>query len=108
MIGVARYFRDRASTEAEAALTLHDDYQKRGIGTYLMRYLAKVAVDHGITTFRADVLPGNTGMMRVFHKISRKVEVEVHEGVQNVRVTLPRTSRQIPTSHEASEIAKSQ
>jgi GNAT superfamily N-acetyltransferase len=98
MIAVARYFRDRASTEAEVALTLHDDYQKRGIGTYLMRYLAKVAVDHGITTFRADVLSGNTGMMRVFHKLSRKVEVEAHEGVQKVRVTLPRTSFQTTTN----------
>jgi acyl-CoA hydrolase/GNAT superfamily N-acetyltransferase len=102
MIAVARYFRDRATTEAEAALTLHDEFQKRGIGTYLMRYLAKVAVDHGITAFRADVLPGNTGMMRVFHKISRKVEVELQEGVQKVRVTLPRDSSRIAPNEDRS------
>jgi acyl-CoA hydrolase/GNAT superfamily N-acetyltransferase len=101
MIGVARYFRDRASTDAEVALTLHDDYQKRGIGTYLMRYLAKVAADHGITTFRADVLSDNTGMMRVFHKVSRKVEVETHEGVQQVRVKLPRISSAMTTNRNA-------
>ena len=92
LIAVARYFRDRATTEAEVALTLHDDYQKRGIGTYLMRYLAKVAADHGITTFRADVLTGNAGMMRVFQKLSRKVEVEIQNGIQKVRVALPRAS----------------
>jgi acyl-CoA hydrolase/GNAT superfamily N-acetyltransferase len=93
MIGVARYFRDRARSEAEVALTLHDNYQRKGIGTYLMRYLAKVASDHGIVTFRADVLAGNAGMMRVFQKLSPKVEVESENGIQKVRVSLPRESR---------------
>jgi GNAT superfamily N-acetyltransferase len=88
MIAVGRYFRDRATNEAEVALTLHDDYQKKGIGTFLMRYLAKVAADHGITAFRADVLADNTGMMRVFQKLARKVEVESGDGVSKVRLIL--------------------
>jgi hypothetical protein len=44
---------------------------------------------------------GQQGMMRVFHKLSRKVEVEAHEGVQKVRVTLPRSSSPIATNQDA-------
>jgi acyl-CoA hydrolase/GNAT superfamily N-acetyltransferase len=93
MIAVARYFRDPATNEAEVALTLHDDFQRRGIGGYLLPYLAKVALDHGITTFTADVLVDNVGMMRLFHKLSRRIEVEAHNGVNKVKVALPRNIR---------------
>lgn len=89
MIAVARYFRDRATTEAEVAVTIHDEYQQRGIGTFLIKYLAKCAAEHGITTFTADVLTTNAGMMRLFQKLTRKVEVESHQGVSKVRVRLP-------------------
>jgi acyl-CoA hydrolase/GNAT superfamily N-acetyltransferase len=88
MIAVARYIRNPATNEAKVALTIHDSYHRRGIGGFLLPYLAKVAVDHGITTFTADVLEGNPGMMRLLHKLSPKVEVEMHDGVIKARVTL--------------------
>jgi RimJ/RimL family protein N-acetyltransferase len=90
MIAVARYFRDPAGNEAEVAVTIHDDYQHKGIGTFVLKHLAKIAVDHGITRFNADVLAENTGMMRLFHKISRKVEVDRTNSIHQVRVELRR------------------
>ncbi|HEX7862766.1 MAG TPA: GNAT family N-acetyltransferase [Verrucomicrobiae bacterium] len=106
MIAVGRYFRDRATNEAEVALTLHDDYQKRGIGTFLMRYLAKVAADHGISILRADVLPDNAGMMRVFQKVWRKVEVDSCEGVLKVKLTVPKPSGQTNDETDGSSSAR--
>src|SRR5207253_2635684 len=88
MIAVARYFRDPATTQAEVAVTIHDDFQRCGIGSLLLRQLAKIALEHGITAFTADVLIDNAGMMRLFQKLSRKIEVEGHNGVNQVKVFL--------------------
>jgi acyl-CoA hydrolase/GNAT superfamily N-acetyltransferase len=88
MIAVARYFRDPATNEAEVAVTIHDQYQRHGIGSYLLRYLTKVALDYGVTTFTADVLANNAGMMRLFEKLSRKIEIESHNGVNQVKLIL--------------------
>jgi acyl-CoA hydrolase/GNAT superfamily N-acetyltransferase len=88
MIAVARYFRDPATTQAEVAVTIHDDFQRRGIGSVLLRQLGKIALEHGITAFTADVLIDNAGMMRLFQKLSRKIEVEGHKGVNQVKVFL--------------------
>jgi RimJ/RimL family protein N-acetyltransferase len=88
MIAVARYFRDPATNTAEVAVTIHDEFRRRGIGSYLLREVAKIALEHGIGAFIADVLPDNAGMMRLFQKISRKVEVERHEGINQVKVLL--------------------
>ena len=99
LIAVARYFRDPATTQAEAAVTIHDDFQRRGIGSYMLQLLAKIAVEHGITAFSADVLPDNAGMMRLLQKLSRKVEIERHNGVNQVKVFLAPT----PRAREAAE-----
>lgn len=51
MIGVARY--DKASflaTEAEFAIVIRDDWQRRFVGSRLLRVLARLARTRGITT----------------------------------------------------------
>ena len=67
MVGVGRY--DRAVDEpesAEVAFLVADAQQGRGIGTALLQMLGSYGRAHGVSEFRAFVLPENLQMMRVF------------------------------------------
>ena len=85
-VGVARFVRsaDRPDT-AEAALTVIDDWQGRGVGTLLLDRLAERAKAEGITHFTALLLAENREMLelldglgpvRVLDRQSGTVEVE--------------------------------
>ena len=57
-----------APGRAEVAFALLDEYQGQGIGAALMRHLAAIARDAGLTDVIAEVLPENTAMLKVFRK----------------------------------------
>jgi len=53
---------------AEVAFVVIDGYQGQGLGARLMRHLAGIARDAGLTELTAEVLPENTAMRKVFSK----------------------------------------
>ena len=53
---------------AEVAFLVADEWQGRGISTTMLAHLASAAVDHGIATFTAEVLPANHRMIEVFRQ----------------------------------------
>ncbi|HJP66436.1 MAG TPA: GNAT family N-acetyltransferase [Actinomycetota bacterium] len=62
-VGVARYVRLKDEpTVAEAAITVVDQYQGRGLGSILLGLLGARATEVGITAFRAYVLEDNDPM----------------------------------------------
>ena len=66
----ARYVRLPKPAAAEIALTIHDDFQRRGLGTFLLRLLARLAIADGIRRFEADVMASNRKMMSLFNKLA--------------------------------------
>ena len=53
---------------AEVAFSVIDAYQKKGLGTALMRCLAAIGREAGLTELVADVLSENVPMMKVFKR----------------------------------------
>jgi GNAT superfamily N-acetyltransferase len=62
LIGSAHWFRSEAEPrQAELAVEVTDRYQRRGVGSQLLRLLARRARDEGIGVFGATLLAENTG-----------------------------------------------
>ncbi|TXT57035.1 MAG: hypothetical protein BAJATHORv1_20634 [Candidatus Thorarchaeota archaeon] len=74
IIGAARYLLNRSTNEAEFALIVQDEYQGRGVGTFLLNHLMRIAKSKGVDAFVAYVHPRNQPMIRFLHKTGKIVE----------------------------------
>ena len=81
IIAVGRYSLEPDSNMAEAALLVHDDWQGRGIGTRLLKYLIQIAKSRNIAGFKAQVLAENRAPLQVAHKTGYTVETTLEDGV---------------------------
>jgi ribosomal protein S18 acetylase RimI-like enzyme len=72
-VGVARFVRSKEDpTVAEAAITVLDEHQRRGIGRVLLTELVAVAKRRGVRHFRAEVLKENDAMMSILTQVGAK------------------------------------
>ena len=82
VIGGASYFvGGPAATgrSAELAFTVEEDFQRRGIGSLLMRHIIAIARVKGLDRLEADVLSRNRPMLNVFRRCGLPMAVR-HEG----------------------------
>ncbi len=98
-VGVGRYIREADDpTVAEVAVTVLDEYQRRGIGTLLTRTLSDVAVAKGITTFVNYVQWDNRGAIE--RLVAEGARVAPSEpGVARVELELPHTVDDLPDTY---------
>ena len=69
-VGVARYVRSTADPEAaEFAITVVDDWQRRGVGTELVKRLSDRAREEGVERFTAVLLAENHEMRGLLEKL---------------------------------------
>ena len=81
IIAIGRYYLDPTTNMAEVAFVVHDDWQRRGIGTFLFNHLTKIARRNGIRGFTAEVLSQNKPMQSVFDHSNCKTRSLLAEGV---------------------------
>ena len=76
-LGVARFVRLAQTPDvAEAAVTVADDAQGKGIGRILVRALGALALERGIHSFRGVLLAENVGMRRLLEQVGARVHPE--------------------------------
>ena len=85
--------------QAEVAFAVIDEYQGQGIGAALMRHLAAIARDAGLTEFVAEVLPENTQMLNVFRKSGLHPTTKRDAGIVHVTLKFSLSCR-TPTTRE--------
>lgn len=72
-IGVARFIRLASDPRvAEAAISVADDMQRRGIGSLLAHEIERAARHSGVRTIRAEVLEGNAAMRAILEDAGAK------------------------------------
>jgi GNAT superfamily N-acetyltransferase len=67
IVGVGRYYLIESSNRAEVSFLVRDDWQAKGIGTYLLDLLTEIAKRRRIKGFEAVMLADNQHMLSVFH-----------------------------------------
>ncbi len=92
IVAVGRYERTPATSEAEVAFVVADEYQHHGIGTVLLRQLADAALGRGITVFTAQTLAENHAMLAVFHKSGFPVTTTTESETVSVRFPIQPTA----------------
>ena len=80
MVAIGRYKLDPSDNLAEIAFVVRDDWQQRGIGTFLFEKLTDIALKRGISGFKAEVLAENKKMMYVFHKSRFPLHSRLEDG----------------------------
>jgi acetyltransferase len=76
-VGMVRYIRDRFEPwKAEVALTVIDEYQNKGIGTYLYNELIKYACKNKISLLINYVMKENIVVLNVLKQFGSKIKVD--------------------------------
>jgi GNAT superfamily N-acetyltransferase len=81
IIAEARYLVDPTSEYPEVAFMVAEEFQGRGIASFLLEYMTEIAKEQGYEGFRADVLMSNSPMIRVIEGGPYVVRKRVSDGV---------------------------
>jgi acyl-CoA hydrolase/RimJ/RimL family protein N-acetyltransferase len=88
IVAIAQYFLDPHTQAAEVAFVVQDEWQQKGMGTFLLDYLTQIAKKRGVKRFFAKVLPSNRPMLAVFHNSGYKVNTEFDGDAYSIKYDL--------------------
>lgn len=74
LVAMARYDVDPATWLGDIAFVVKDVWQRRGLGTLLMRRMSAAGRANGLSGFHADVLGANRGMLMIFQQSGLSVQ----------------------------------
>jgi len=87
-VGVARFHRRPETTDAESAIVVRDDYQREGLGTFLLALLRERALEMGITHLIAIVHAHNNPILKVVGRSGLKADWRFEQGESTLSVDL--------------------
>ena len=90
IIGVARYALVGPSEPdtAEAAVTVIDEYQKRGLGTILVQRLVGMAQAQGVRAFLANVHYSNSEILRFIDRSGLPMKRKLQSSIWEIKLML--------------------
>jgi RimJ/RimL family protein N-acetyltransferase len=95
-VGIARYIRDADDPQAaEIAVTIVDDWQRRGLGSELLARLSERARSEGIRRFTALVAADNVAMAALLRNVRADL-VRREPGALQYEITLGRSEHYSP------------
>ncbi|MGM0681389.1 MAG: GNAT family N-acetyltransferase, partial [Thermodesulfobacteriota bacterium] len=86
IIAIGRYYLNEETNRAEVAFVIRDEWQNKGIGTFLFNHLVNIAQRNGISGFTAEVLRDNKKMQAIFHHSNLKVKSKLEEDVYSFQI----------------------
>ncbi len=92
LVAYAEYELDPATGLADLSFVVRDDWQRRGLGSVLMRRMSEIGRARGFVGFQADVMAGNTPMLRIFEKSGLNFQGKLESGAYHLecRFSQPR------------------
>ncbi len=88
IVAASCYYLNPATGLAEVAYMVDPEWQGLGLGRILHAGLVEYGREHGARGLTAEVLFGNTRMMRVFEKGDHSLSVKTHGGVEELTMLL--------------------
>jgi len=88
IVAVGRLSRRNAADDGEFALLVRDDWQRRGLGTELLRRIVDIARAERIPRVTATMLPSNTAMIRISEALGFTVRCELGDDEATAEIVL--------------------
>ncbi|MBN2457387.1 MAG: GNAT family N-acetyltransferase [Sedimentisphaerales bacterium] len=93
IVAIAQYFLDPKTQAAEVAFIVQDEWQKKGMGTFLLDCITEMAKQRAVKSFYAKVLPNNKAMLSIFHNSGYRVNTEFDGDVYNINYDLTKKEK---------------
>ncbi|MCL5099370.1 MAG: bifunctional acetate--CoA ligase family protein/GNAT family N-acetyltransferase [Candidatus Omnitrophica bacterium] len=88
VLGVGRLSKLPFTNEAEFALVVSDEYQKRGLGTQFMKLLVQIARNEKLSRITANMLPENHEMRTVCEHVGARLTRAPEEKLMKAEIVL--------------------
>jgi acyl-CoA hydrolase/GNAT superfamily N-acetyltransferase len=88
MVAMCNYEYDIKTGSAEVSFMVRDDWQGKGLGTYMLDLLIKVGKARNVKTFTAEVLANNAKMLNLFYRTGLDVNAKLEDDVYIVSFNL--------------------
>jgi len=94
IVAIAQYFLDPKIQSAEVAFIVQDEWQQKGMGTFMLDYITQIAKQRGVKRFYAKVLPNNKPMLAIFHNSGYKVNTKYDGEAYSITYDLTKEQEQ--------------